>query len=227
MINTINIDRLNCFNNTIYSFIDKKWLKEINILSNKYINDCKKINNKEIKQRNQIYKKNVKDHGFVHHSKLLMQEPEFLEFQKYIGKISWDILYDQGYDMNKYDMMIKDIWVQEFPLHGGGNHNTHIHQNSHISGFYFLKCSEKTSYPVFHDPRPGKMMTQLLEKDSSKITQVSEKLNYKPIPGTFLFFNSYMPHEFVVDNGIEPFRFIHFNLQAISKEIVNEKLKHV
>ena len=226
-MSTINVDKLTCFHNTIYSFIDEKWLKNINILSDKYIKDAKKNNEKIIKERNKLYKKNIKDRGVVHHSKVLLHDPNFLEFQKYIGKISWDILHEQGYDMNKYDMMFTDMWVQEFPLQGGGNHNTHIHQNSHISGFYFLKCSEKTSYPVFHDPRPGKMMTQLLEKDDTKITEISEKLKYKPVPGTFLFFNSFMPHEFVVDNGIEPFRFIHFNIQAISKEIVNERLTHV
>ena len=36
----------------------------------------------------------------------------------------------------------------------------------------FLKCSEKTSYPIFHDPRPGAEMTKLFMKDQSKITLV-------------------------------------------------------
>ena len=33
-------------------------------------------------------------------------------------------------------------------------------------------------------------------------------------PGTLLMFNSYLPHEFKVDNGIDAFRFIHFNIKA-------------
>ena len=36
-------------------------------------------------------------------------------------------------------------------------------------------------------------------------------------PGTLLLFNSWLPHQFSVDNGVDPFRFIHFNLQARKK----------
>ena len=36
----------------------------------------------------------------------------------------------------------------------GGHHRIHIHENSHVSGFYFLQ-NENSSYPLFHDPRPG------------------------------------------------------------------------
>ena len=32
---------------------------------------------------------------------------------------------------------------------------------------------------------------------------------------------SYMPHQYMVDMGVEPFRFIHFNCQAIMKGAVN------
>ena len=46
--------------------------------------------------------------------------------------------------------------------------DTHVHWDNHISGFYFLKCSDKTSYPIFHDPRAG-MMTKLPQKDKNKI----------------------------------------------------------
>jgi hypothetical protein len=95
-----------------------------------------------------------------------------------------------------------------------------VHYDNHISGFYFLKCSEKTSYPIFHDPRHGAMMTKLPQKDMSKINIMSDAVNYKPIPGTLMFFPSYVPHEFVFDDGIEPFRFIHFNLQAIKNRYV-------
>jgi hypothetical protein len=57
-------------------------------------------------------------------------------------------------------------------------------------------------------------MSQLPEKNENNITLASEKINFKPSPGTLLMFNSYLPHQFVVDDGIEPFRFIHFNIQA-------------
>ena len=38
-----------------------------------------------------------------------------------------------------------------------------------------------------------------------------------------MFFPSYMPHQYTVDMGYEPFRFIHFNCQAIIKGVLNDK----
>ena len=38
------------------------------------------------------------------------------------------------------------------------------------------------------------------------------KLKIKP--GKLVLFNSYLPHQFDVDDGVDPFRFIHFNIQA-------------
>jgi len=58
-------------------------------------------------------------------------------------------------------------------------------------------------------------MTDLQEINSSDITVSTHKVFYKPKPGTLMLFNSYLPHQFAVDPGIEPFRFIHFNLSAI------------
>ena len=124
-------------------------------------------------------------------------------------------------------MIAKDLWVQEFSKEGGGNHNSHIHSNSHISGFYFLKCSEKTSFPIFHDSRNGKLMIQLPQKNESVITPSSEKVNFQVKPGTFIFFNSYLGHEFPVDYGIDPFRFIHFNIQAVPKQLINNEIKRI
>ena len=50
---------------------------------------------------------------------------------------------------------------------------------------------------------------------------MSDKIHYKPKPGLLMFFPGYVPHEFAVDDGIDDFRFIHFNLQAVRNDIVN------
>jgi uncharacterized protein (TIGR02466 family) len=113
------------------------------------------------------------------------------------------------------------MWVQEFAKKGGGHHTLHTHWNGHISGFYFLKAGEKTSFPLFEDPRPGSLMNGLPEQDKTKITYASSQITYKVKPGSMLFFPSYMPHQFAVDNGYDPFRFIHWNCQAIPKAVLN------
>lgn len=207
------------FSSNFYIEEDISWLDSLNKFSDKYIEEAIEDNKK--------YFINNKDFGLTHHSSPLINDINFLKFIEFISKRSYLILDEQGYDLKDYSLAITELWVQEFSKEGGGNHNTHVHSNSHISGFYFLKCSDKTSYPVFHDPRSGKLMNQLPEKNQKEITDASEKIDFYPKPGTFIFFNSYIGHEFVVDHGIEPFRFIHFNIQAVPKQLINNDIKRI
>ena len=141
--------------------------------------------------------------------------------EKYVGQTSYNLLEEWGYDISLYTIFFTEFWVQEFAKNGGGHHSTHVHWDNHISGFYFLKCSDKTSYPIFHDPRAGAMMTKLPHKDKNKHSHMSDMIHIKPKPGTLVFFPAYVSHEFAVDMGVEPFRFIHFNLQAVRNTVVN------
>ena len=149
-----------------------------------------------------------------------MNKNELYQLKRFIKSTSENILDSQGYDLTNYELKFTELWAQEFANKGGGHHDTHIHWNNHMSGFYFLKCSDRTSDPLFHDPRAGKMMTQLPEKDKNIVTMATEKVLLRPKPGTIMFFNSYLPHQFAVDNGVDPFRFIHFNLQAIPNNVL-------
>ena len=38
-----------------------------------------------------------------------------------------------------------------------------------------------------------------------------------------IIFPGYVPHEFAVDAGIEPFRFIHFNIKVVETAISKER----
>jgi uncharacterized protein (TIGR02466 family) len=200
----------NLFITPVYFNEKKEWLENLNKISDPYIIQAKK---ESLLKCNEDFVK-------VYHSNSLVEDNNFKEFLHYINSNAFDILNNQGFNLTDYFLATTELWVQEFPSLGGGNHNTHTHWNGHISGFYFLKCSDKTSFPVFHDPRSGRVMNLLPEKDQSQITLASSSVNFKPEPGTFIFFNSYLQHEFVVDYGIDPFRFIHFNIQAFPKEIL-------
>ena len=74
---------------------------------------------------------------------------------------------------------------------------------------------------MFQDPCAGRMMNSLPEKSTNEISYASWQVNYEAKPGRLMFFPSYLPHMYVVDSGEEPFRFIHFNCQAIPKEVLN------
>ena len=210
------------FQTPIYHIEIPEWVDHVDKVCNKYIKDTKKKNEKIIKDREKKWNiKGLGDIGMSHHSTSLINDPKLKEFQSYIGMKSWEILDHMGYDMSGYELFWTEFWVQHFAKKGGGHHEGHIHYDNHISGFYFLRCSEKTSTPVFHDPRQAKLMNDLPRKNEEEVSLASSSVRYKPKPGTMIFIPAYLEHQYTVDYGIEDFRFIHFNLQAIRKLITN------
>ena len=197
-----------------------KFVDDLNKASDPYIATAKKNMKKNIDKRNKAYGDRG-DMGNVFHSSTLIGEPDFLELQNYIGATCNNLLIEMGFDMTNYKLFITEMWVQEFAKKGGGHHSLHTHWNGHMSGFYFLKASEKTPRPLFEDPRAGNLMNLLPQKDSTKITYASHQVNYEVKPGRMIFFPSYLPHMYGVDMGYEPFRFIHWNCQAIQKGVFN------
>ena len=196
-----------------------KFVNKLNKASDKYIKESQKNLKKTIDKRNKDFG-DKGDMGQVFHSTSLINDPKFKDLQNYVGATANNLLIEMGFDLTNYTVFITEMWVQEFAKKGGGHHTLHTHWNGHMSGFYFLKASEKTSLPVFEDPRPGNMMNLLPEKDKTQVTFASTQINYKVKPGRIMFFPSYMPHQYIVDMGYEPFRFIHWNCQAIPKSVL-------
>ena len=204
------------FGSPVYYTHKPEFLEPLTVATDLIIQDAiERDKSSTLIERKKKFGSKIKDHGHVYSSNSLIGLSEFKEFTEYVGNTAHNILDNQGYDMKLYDLFMTELWAQEFPKSGGGQHDTHVHWDNHISGFYFLKCSDKTSFPIFHDPRPAAYMTKLTLKKEEDLNFGQHKVYYKPNPGDFIFFNSYLPHQFVLDHGIEPFRFIHFNLQAI------------
>jgi|TARA_B100000287_G_scaffold435515_1_gene504214 uncharacterized protein (TIGR02466 family) len=201
------------FKTPIWSEQKPEFIKSLNKASDPYIKEARKRDKKLIQASG--------DFGNSHHSTALLHDNNFLDFRNYIGEKSWEFLDHHGYDMKQYETMFSEMWVQEFSKKGGGHHSAHVHWNQHVSGFYFLKCSNKTSFPLFHEPRAGARCTKLkMKPDLKGIFNGSELVHYRPQPGTLLIFPGYLEHEYAVDHGLEPFRFIHWNLLAIPKEAI-------
>lgn len=200
------------FKTPIWADDKPEWVKDLIKITDPHIKKAKKKNDKLIK------KNKNSDFGIVHHSDSLFNDKKLETYKKYISENSFILLDWMGYDLTNYFLIFNDLWVQEFPVDGGGHHHTHIHSNSHITGFIYLKCTNSSSYPVFHDPRTGAVVLQLPEKNEANITCANERIHWKVKPGTIIFTPGYLAHEYVVQKG-DPFRFIHFNLQAIPKTL--------
>ena len=206
------------FESVVYRKELPEYVDKLNILTNDYLNKARKQAEGSIYVREQKYGVKIGDHGMSYHSHgKLYQDKRMAEFESIIRATARNILETQGFDMSGHKLDYTEMWVQQFADRGGGHHETHVHWDNHISGFYFLKCSDRTSVPVFHDPRAGRMMLNLPIKDPGKLCYAMERQSLKVFPGTLLMFNSYLPHEFKVDNGIDAFRFIHFNIKATPK----------
>ena len=214
------LNRDQYFSSPIWWSDEPKFVDKLNEASDPYIKKSQENLKKSIDERNKKFG-DKGDMGQVFHSTTLIGDPNFKELQDYVGATANNLLDEMGFDLTNYTIFITEMWVQEFAKQGGGHHTLHTHWNGHMSGFYFLKASEKTSMPIFEDPRSGNVMNLLPEKDKTKITYASSQINYKVKPGRMLFFPSYMPHLYSVDLGYEPFRFIHWNCQAIQKGVLN------
>ena len=216
----LQLNREEYFSSPIWYAQAPEFVDDVNKASDPYIKIAKKNLKEEIDKRNKKLG-NKGDMGHVFHSTPLVDDPNFTDLTNYIGATSHNLLDEMGYNLKNYKVFTTEMWVQEFAKKGGGHHSLHTHWNGHISGFYFLKCSEKTSLPLFEDPRPGHLMNGLPEKDKTKITHASTQIHFTIKPGTLIFFPAYIPHQYVVDMGYEPFRFIHFNCQAVPKAVLN------
>jgi len=221
MANILNHNKNYFFKSPIYI---KEWpdlLGEINSLCDEYIKKEKIKDKEKIDERNNILGISD-DRGWAYHSEPLYKDDNFKTFHTIIAQNSRFILDDMGYDISNHKLVYTESWVQEFSEKGSSQHHIHLHGNNHISGFYFLKANEKTSFPIFSDPRVGHSMMKLPEKNNEEITDATDVLNLRPRPGTLIMFPSYLAHGYQVDYGIEPFRFIHFNLRAIESEYLND-----
>jgi uncharacterized protein (TIGR02466 family) len=196
------MEKINLFPTQLYHFEKFEWLDQLNILCDPIIASVKNNNKDEFAK--------------VFHSQNLNSDNQFNFIHQFTLQQAESILNEQGFNLTNQRLALTSFWVQEFTSLGGGHHTLHTHWDGHISGFYFLKCSQNTSYPIFQDPRSGALMNKLPEKNTENVTDATSEFHIKCNPGTGLFFNSYLPHMFAVDSGKEPFRFIHWNIQVQS-----------
>ena len=61
-----------------------------------------------------------------------------------------------------------------------------------------------------------------MKPDQKGVWTGHEQVHFKPEPGLLIFFPGYVQHEFSVDYGKAPFRFIHFNISAVLKEMAKD-----
>ena len=220
----IKFNQAQYFGTPVWTAEAPQFVKMMLKLTDGYLKKTQKTTmDKANKERNKKFKHKVDDFAVSNHSESFNGDPKAKDFVDFIGARSYEFLDWCGFNISDHSLHFTECWAQEFSKKGGGHHGTHVHWNQHVTGFYFLKCSERTSVPVLHDPRQGASMTRLPQKDPNKITFANESVHYAIKPGTMVLIPGYTPHQYPVDYGLDPFRFIHWNIQAVPMSISKER----
>lgn len=143
----------------------------------------------------------------------IFNDERLVEFCETILNLGWDILDQQGYDMQHFRVILTQMWVQQHHKYSLMEH--HVHGGDQLVGFYFLNAPKNGSRPIFYDPRPAKVITDLPLKPSQEINAATDIINFEPIPGKLFITNSFLPHSFSKNASNEPTEFIHFNLKVV------------
>jgi uncharacterized protein (TIGR02466 family) len=141
-------------------------------------------------------------------------DPRIKEFSQFVGATAWNILKEQGYNMQDKAVSFAEMWTQEHYKHSSMDQHVHGY-GSQIVGFYFLETPEDCSRVIFHDPRSAKVQIDLPEQDMSMATSASKMINFTPKPGLMIFSNSWLAHSFTRHAADLPIKFVHFNLNVI------------
>jgi len=131
------------------------------------------------------------------------------EVANYILLSAVGLLKDQGYVVEKYDFYLQGLWAQE--INRGGGTNVHIHKNSQMCGWFFLETPQGGSYPIYHDTRMNKPMTELDFVQGEEVSNATNTIHFNNmVPGSVMFANSWMQHQLTGSNADTPTRCIHF-----------------
>jgi hypothetical protein len=136
-------------------------------------------------------------------------DPAMRDVADYLLLSSVDLLRGQGYDVAKYDFYLQGLWAQEVGRNGGTN--VHVHKNSQMCGWFFLETPQGGAYPVYHDSRMNKAMSELDFVQGEEVTNATNMIHFNNVlPGTVMFSNSWMQHQLTGSNAETPTRCIHF-----------------
>lgn len=141
----------------------------------------------------------------------MMDDKDCHPLMQYILDTAYNLLNEQGYNMDNYVTTLTEFWCQEH--HKTSSMDQHVHNNgAQMVGFYFVDCPKDCSKVMFHDPRMGKPLISFEERDPKALTFASNAVFFDPKPGMLMLTNAWLPHSFTRNGSNKPMHFIHFNV---------------
>ena len=94
------------------------------------------------------------------------------------------------FDLQSYRLLMTTLWININPKFS--YHADHIHPYSHISGVFYVSCSEDSGDIVFKDPRPVRTMAMPPTTESTK--ENTDVITLHPQEGKLLLFPAWLTH---------------------------------
>jgi len=190
-----SLETLNCFVSSVNLVRKPQFLTAVRTVAKDSTNEPKTKNQCEL-----------------YHSGELSQDTRIKDFAYYVASTGWNILKEQGYNMEGKHVFFESMWCQEYTKHAYMPQHVHPNNGSQLVGFYFLDCPDDSPNIAIHDPRAGKVQISMDEANKADITNASNTIFFKPEEGMLLFTNSWLPHSFTQNFADKSFKFIHFNI---------------
>lgn len=188
------------FGTGVYIIKKPEFLDVVKTVSNENLNKVKST-----RQLDEIYP--------VHMSENLLNDSRLTGFMQMVVGTGWNVLNSQGYDMDKFQTFLIEMWCQEHHKHS--MMEQHIHgAPTQLVGFYFLETPDNCSMACIHDPRPSKVQIALPMRDQNSTSEANPQLFFKPEAGMLMFTNSWLAHSFTRHASEDAFKFIHFGIGA-------------
>jgi uncharacterized protein (TIGR02466 family) len=135
---------------------------------------------------------------------LCASAPCFRVLRKALEKEAASFADACGFDLSGGAPKLDNIWINV--MERGGFHSGHIHPHSVISGTYYAQTPKNSAAIKFEDPRLPMMMAAPPRREGF------EQFHYvRPEAGLALFWESWLRHEVVRNEGKNPRISVSFN----------------
>ncbi len=142
---------------------------------------------------------------FTH--KRLELDPRFVSFTHMILDCAHEFTVKLGFE-HKTTLRIVNLWAN---INGrGGYHEKHRHENSFLSGTYYVEAGEDAAPITFYDPKAAFRMIEPNMENPGAFT--AKVFSVQPSTGSVVLFPSYLEHKVEVQKGAAERLSLSFNI---------------
>ncbi|APO88214.1 TIGR02466 family protein [Marivivens sp. JLT3646] len=123
---------------------------------------------------------------------LTWRSPVFAAVKEALDKHVAEFAKDLEFNLDGRELVLEDLWINILPE--GGNHGSHLHPHSVISGTTYVSMPDDTSSLKLEDPRHCMMMAAPPRRKDAR-RELQAFIYQKPEIGDVFLWESWLRHE--------------------------------